>query len=443
MKNVIIDCLKRNNISLVNEKVVVAMSCGVDSSVLLNLLLSLKDKYKFEVVIAHVNHHKRKESEIEEKYIRDFSQNNNLKCYIKNAIFESKSNFQKNARDVRYLFFKEVLEKENAKYLFLAHHATDNVETILMRILRGSNLTGYSGIKEFVNNGNYFLLRPLLSVDKEKLYLYAKENNIKYFEDASNFELDYTRNRIRNEVIPLLRKENYGLEEKFRDFSKLIQRAEESFNNEINHFIENNITLDKFIHFKVSFLIVNDDIFIEEVLFKILKKYNLSKNNIYELKKLIFSSKKNIKTVFKNIFTFVKEYDDVFIYEGVIEKCDIEFEIDEIKDYKINDNLLINVSKKNNINLTNLNVLWYNSAIFPLTIRSRRNGDKIFINNGYQKVKDVLINEKIGIMKRENLLLGVDKNNEVLIIFGVKKSSKLKEIKNCDTIIELKEINNA
>ena len=176
-------------------------------------------------------------------------------------------------------------------------------------------------------------------------------------------------------------------------------------------------------------------------LFELLKKYSLSKANILELLKMIESSKQNIKNWFKSKFTFVKEYDKIMFYDYQIEKLDISFVIDSVGKYQINDNISINVIENSANMITNLNQLWYNIEELPITIRTRQDGDRIKVGKGYKKVKDLLIDEKVGIIKRDNVLLATDKNGEVLIVFGVKRSSLLNKI-NKNVIIELEEKNN-
>ena len=159
-----------------NRPVVIALSGGVDSTVLFDLLL----KAGFQVVIAHVNHHKRIESNFEEEYIRDLVKEKECPIEVLHYNHEGE-NFQAEAHNSRYEFFKEVLKKYNASCIVTAHHYMDNLETIIMNIIRGSNIYGYAGIKEFIEKDEIKIIRPLINVCKDELYKYACENNIKYF----------------------------------------------------------------------------------------------------------------------------------------------------------------------------------------------------------------------------------------------------------------------
>src|SRR5690606_33087465 len=116
-------------------------------------------------------------------------------------------------------YFAEIVKKYNAKYLFTAHHGDDLIETILMRIVRGSTLKGYSGFSKIVDMGDYTIIRPLINVTKDEIYKYNMKSKLKYVEDSSNFKDVYTRNRFRKYILPALKKEDQNVHEKFYKFS--------------------------------------------------------------------------------------------------------------------------------------------------------------------------------------------------------------------------------
>ena len=187
LQKVIIDFFNNHNIDINKSRVVIGVSTGVDSMVLLDLI----SKYTTaNIIIAHVNHGKRIQSIEEERYITDYAKENDMNIYvyhIESSEIED-GNFQEKARIIRYKFFKDVMVKENANLLLLAHHLNDDIETMLFRLQRGSNLAGYAGINDFVKINEGYIARPLLSVLKEDILDYAKANNIKYYEKIK--ELD-------------------------------------------------------------------------------------------------------------------------------------------------------------------------------------------------------------------------------------------------------------
>lgn len=445
---IMVDLLKsffqKNNIDYNNQKFVIAVSTGVDSTVLLDLFL--KQVNKDNIIICHVNHHKRLQSEDEALYINDFAIKNNIKIYTRDLYFDDeKENFQSLARSKRYDFFKEVMEIENANYLVLAHHADDLMETILMRIARGSSLTGYSGINECyqLNNGRY-VIRPLLTISKVDIYKYAKNNNLKYYEDESNNSNDYTRNKIRHDIIPLLKDEYPNILDKFYEYSQVLIKASEEINHLRDTFINTKVkkTNNKLSFNRKDFNSLSDYLK-EEVVFELLKPFMLSKGNINEILKVINNTTGNYNHIY-NKFELIIEY-DLIIFNFNIEKnkeINKEIVIDDLGLYQYNDNLKLIVSSGHSNLFTNKYELWYNYTDLPIVIRNRKPGDKIFINGYYKKIKDVLIDLKVPQRKRDELLLAVDKDGEVLIIFGIRKSDKLMNIKTNDICIFLKEENN-
>ena len=214
--------------------IVIANSGGPDSMYLLNVLLSLRDK----LICAHVNHNVRAESKDEKIFLENY-------CRDKNVLFESMvienygdDNFHNAARKIRYNFFDEVVKKYDAKYLMTAHHGDDLVETILMRIVRGSTLKGYSGFEKIVDNGSYKIVRPLVYLTKDEIKTYDEENNIPYVVDKSNFKGKYTRNRYRMQVLPFLKEEDPLVHEKFLKFSETLSEYDKFINEEIEKSIK-------------------------------------------------------------------------------------------------------------------------------------------------------------------------------------------------------------
>ncbi len=177
------------------------------------------------------------------------------------------------------------------------------------------------------------------------------------------------------------------------------------------------------------------------MLFRVLKKYELSKKNILEIIKIISSKKKNLKVHFLDQLTIVKEYDDVKIFFYNLETPEVYIIIDEVKPYFLNDTIEIIVSKMDSNFIPSGDELWYNSNMLPVVIRSRRTGDKILLESGYKKVKDLLIDLKIGILDREKILI-MEKDKEILAVIGIRKSVKLKQIENNDILIRVRSNNN-
>ena len=152
-----------------NDIIVIGCSAGPDSMALVDMLLKIRDKYSLSLIIAHVNHNVREQSIIEANYMKKYCEDNNLVFETMTILEYGDDNFENEARNIRYNFFENVVLKYGANYLMTAHHGDDLIETIMMRMVRGSNLRGYSGFKKIVDMDNYKIVRPLISYTKKEL----------------------------------------------------------------------------------------------------------------------------------------------------------------------------------------------------------------------------------------------------------------------------------
>ena len=181
-----------------SKKFLLAVSGGADSAVLSHLF-RVSD---FEFQIAHVNYHFRGEdSNLDQKIVQDFCKKNNIKFHLKDISEEEKTemkSLQNWAREIRYNFFFNLLEKENLDFIVTAHHLNDELETFIINLSRGSGIKGLCGIPKNENR----ILRPFLTFSKSEIYAFAEENNIDFREDKSNQKDDYLRNKIRNQIVP-------------------------------------------------------------------------------------------------------------------------------------------------------------------------------------------------------------------------------------------------
>ena len=208
----ILEIIKKYNLIENEDKIVVGVSGGPDSITLLNILKNIKEsKYiNFEIVVCHINHMIRQEAIEDEEYVKKYCKDNNIECYVKRIEVEKMAETQKigteeAGRKARYEFFNEILEKTNSNKIATAHTANDNAETVLMNIIRGSGTTGLKGIEAKRDN----LIRPLIESTREEIEDYCKENNLNPRIDKTNFENIYTRNKVRNMLIPYI-KENFN-----------------------------------------------------------------------------------------------------------------------------------------------------------------------------------------------------------------------------------------
>lgn len=436
-KNIIIDNVKKDS------TVIVSCSGGPDSMCLLKNIIDLRETLNLKIIVGHINHNVREESLEEEIFVKEYALKNNL-------IFESmtiknytNANFHNEARIIRYDFMKAMIKKYQADYLFTAHHGDDLMETILMRIARGSNLKGYAGFRIVMPQEGYTLIRPLILTTKEEIIRYNNENQIDFVIDKTNYSDDYTRNRYRNHVLPFLKAENSDVHLKYWLYSERL--------NENNDFIEKIVS-------KVEKNIIDDNILIIDKFLKedhLIQKriienmlYRLYQDDLYiiGLKHVdiiidFISKKKNGSLDLPGGYVAIYEYGKFYIKKTEI-----------INQY--------NYELKNTLKLPNGYKLCLTKEVgnsnyyfklnskdikLPLYVRSKFEGDKIEVKhlNGTQKVKKIFIDAKISKEKRESWPLVVDANNNVLWIPGLKKSKFDKENNEIyDIIIKYEEEKN-
>lgn len=209
MKNKVLETIKKYNLIESGDKIVLGVSGGPDSISMLDIFNEIKNELNFEIVVAHINHMIRAEAIDDEKYVSDYCQKHDIEFYAKRINVLQVANDQKigteeAGRKVRYEFFDEVLQNTSANKIAIAHNKNDKIETIIMHLLRGSGLSGLKGIQP-KRNDKY--IRPLIECEREEIETYCEENKLDPCIDKTNFENEYTRNKIRNVVIPYVKKE--------------------------------------------------------------------------------------------------------------------------------------------------------------------------------------------------------------------------------------------
>ena len=408
------------------DSVVLGVSGGPDSMALLHLMTRLKKALDIEVVCAHVNHNTGRPGQFEEqKFVERFCKQNNIVFETLTIDDYGDDNFHNEAHSKRYNYFDKLVKQYNAKYLLTAHHGDDLIETILMRIVRGSTLRGYSGFSKVVKKNGYKIVRPLIQVTKEEILEYNKKNNIKYALDSSNFKDVYTRNRFRKYIVPQLKKEDINVHKKFYKFSKTLLEYNEFIdklvNSKIKEIYPNNVlNIEKFKN--------EDKIIQQKVIYHILENtYQddlmlITDKHVDILLDVIKSKRSNVKVHLPNGVQAIKSYDTLVL--STINR--------EVNSYDIELNKFVNLPNGKNIEvitetkLTNNFVCRLDSKeiSLPLHVRSRQNGDKILIKGmiGKKKINDVFIDCKIPMDERDKWPIVVDNDGLVVWLPGLKKT---------------------
>lgn len=405
-----------------NEVLVVGVSYGPDSMFLLDLL---KNKFnKSKIVCAHVHHNHRKESDEEALKLKRYCMENKITFEIMKINSYTNNKFtEEEARKRRYEFFDNIILKYKSRYLFTAHHGDDLCETILMRLTRGSNISGYSGIKLISTRNNYEIVRPLLYLTKLEIEDSCRKKKIPFAVDKSNESNLYTRNRYRNGVLKFLKKENKNIHEKFLQFSNELQAYERYVENVVNKEYLNVVKEDVIF---INEIMKLDDLIKTKIIEKyLLKEYrkkikDVSTKHVSSIIKSMESSKNNIIISMPHKKTIVKSYNKIYFdkidcYNSYCYVFDDYLELSDgyVKKIKELENTSNYVTALDSSELT-----------LPLYIRSRIDGDKIDVLglNGTKKIKDIFIDEKVNLKERENYPILVDSKGKILWLPGLKKS---------------------
>ena len=408
-----------------NDVVVIGVSAGPDSMALLYILIELSKRIGFKIVVAHINHHIRKESDEEENFLHNYCGKNGITFESMTIEKYGDDNFHNEARSIRYRFYEELVHKYHAQYLMTGHHGDDLTETILMRIVRGSTVHGYGGFSKMSRVKDYIIVRPLIFVTKEELEKFDIEHKIPYRVDNSNTNDKYTRNRYRKYVLPFLKKEDKNVHLKFLKFSETLK--------EYDDFITKlaNIELERVYHdgiidillFKECDIVIQKKII--DYLFSMLYQDDVNcidDKHVDLVMNAIRNKKSHLCYNLPNNYVIVKEYDKAYFIQQVDDIMPYDIELSDYV-FLSNGMTLKKVDKCDN-NGNDVMRIKSSDVVLPLRVRTRHNGDKMSVMNmnGHKKVSDILKDSKISPRRRDSWPIVVDSEDKIIWIPKVKKS---------------------
>ncbi len=403
--------------------IVVGVSGGVDSMVLLHVLLEYCSTIDCQIVCAHVHHNVRKESDQEQIFVKKYCQEHHVIFETKKLTYDKKFTEQE-ARMKRYDFFEEILKKYQSHYLLTAHHGDDLIETIWMKLVRGTTLKGAIGIQMESKRSFYNILRPLLSLSKEEIYQYAQEQNLPYVEDSSNQDSHYTRNRYRQEILPFLKQENENVEQHFLEYSQDLEKVLAYIEKETN-LRYNEIVVDNKLNWRQFQLL--DSVLQDEILKKFL--FQIYQQDIVQLTKKHFHILQDFlrqgeihrgidlpvgKTFYKDYqFLYLKESQEYTNYQMVLEQKVI-----------LPNGKVIEVTSSLSDSSNFATYLDSSMLALPLIVRNSHAQDTMTIKNmkGHKKIGDIFTNEKVPFEERKEWPVVVDSNGEIIWLPGLKKT---------------------
>lgn len=429
--------LERNVLNWQQESYVLAVSGGVDSMVLLEQFFQLQKKYPIIITVVHIHHHLRQESDEEEVMVREFCRKRNLSVEVYHWEEGSSQNsgIEEKARQFRYEKLKESQQKHHASYVVVAHHADDQAETVLMKLTRGSTLEGIAGMKPMRPFGEGYLIRPFLTVDKKVLYEYASMHPILYSEDTTNQSVAYTRNRFRQEMIPLFKKENPKFNQKIQEFTKTLQEQQELIGTITYQWMEQALVElpNGWSWNKDSYL--KQPIGLQKViLVEISKKIGglLSTKNVSDIHKAILSDTSQLSLNLPKEWIFQKRYQQLFLVKKEVEA--ITYKEFRVEKFQTEDIVL---SKNERVSFTKEEgwEMMVSCEDFPLIIRRRKSGDSLLLrSNQHQSLRRYCINEKIPKEERKKLWIVENGAKEIIAILGFRKPQSLSKMKETDKI---------
>ena len=438
--------MKINTLWNKEDKIAIALSGGVDSIVLFHLLVTeYKDSYK-ELVVFHINHGLREESYEEAEFVEKFVKDFDVKFYkeelnMSDLERDSHTSEEMLARELRYQAFNKMAKLEGVTKLLTAHHKNDQVENILMRLLTGRSIDHSLAICEEIEMVGLTIYRPLLNSLKAELEEYAKEKNLHYYVDATNFDTDYTRNNIRHNIVPLLNDINSGSFDNLINFANYYQNINNNLKKAILSNKDNYIFSrdeDKISLVKDKFLELN-----EEEMYFLLKDLITDELGIFDVKqKAIFdvvsSLKKNTGNKsydLKNNLKIISQYETLYIHK-IEKKCyndKIEIIIDKICENSIyefyQNKFIISTDAKDS-------EIGFNKSELPLLVTIKKEGDRVRRGEINKKLSRIFIDEKVPKELRDTLPVIRNNKGEVLGVLGI--GTKVNKNKIYDYYIKMK-----
>lgn len=429
------------------DRVLVGFSGGGDSVFALYLLNKFRDNLSIELAAIHINHSLRgRESNSDQSFCREFCKVNQIKFYtvkvhVKEYSKEKKISIEEAAREMRYKEFEKFSEKHKYNKIVTAHNADDNAETVLLNLIKGTGVSGLSGIP--IKRGK--IIRPALSLAKEEIISYLNSRHLEYVEDSSNRNTDYQRNFIRHKIIPKIKKHlNPSLESAVFRTSLNLRSLNDLLNDQLNGLILKNIKFGKN-HFTVSESLYKgtDQNFLGEVIKKVMEQqFNYPFNYDDYLNILsITGLQKGKSIVLRNNWIIIKESGHL-LFTSKKQAPDVEIGIRIDQSITLN-NLEIGISKarRSSVEMKKTNLQEFVSADNlddEFIIRNWKPGDK-FIPigmNGFKKISDFLTDLKIPASERKNVLVLLNRNNIVWVI-GLRIDDRYKITENTRKVLKL------
>jgi tRNA(Ile)-lysidine synthase len=418
---------------LKGKKLLIAISGGLDSVVLTQLFHSLN----FDISLAHCNFHLRGlESNADEEFVKNIGKKLALETFTtgfntNEYASTNKTSTQIAARELRYHWFQELVVKHQFEYVLTAHHADDNLETFLINLSRGTGLEGLTGIPAINNT----IVRPLLIFSREEIEQFANKNRIEWREDQSNASTKYVRNKIRHQIIPILKELNPTVLNSFQKTTANLKGSQQIINDTITQVKKKVISADENGITKLNIAVIQKLSNPKAYLFELLKSYDFTEWN--DIENLL--SAQSGKHVFSKTHRLLKDRDFLLLTEVPAQKKLSEILITK-NTKEIFDPFHLRLENVSEIQQLHENTLFLDAdkLTFPLKLRKWEKGDSFYPigMQGKKKLSKFFKDEKYSLITKENTWL-LCSENQIVWIVGKRQDRKFNATKTSSNILKI------
>ena len=421
MKNNFLHYIHENKLFDTKSKILLAISGGIDSVCLADLLI----RSGYNVEFAHCNFKLREEeSDQDEIFVSDLANKNKIPFHhisfdTNHYALSNKLSIQMAARELRYEWFEKVRREISADYIAIAHNQNDNIETFFINLINGTGLKGLRAIQ----NKNNFIVRPLMFASRNQIGEYVKSKSLNFREDSSNKSKKYQRNKVRHDLMPLLKQINPSIENTIADEIEIIKNTYSIFKEQVDRVVkEISCQTDDGIKISKNKLIKLEPI--DTYLYEILNVFGFTdlksiKNSILSNPGKQFFSKSH-RLLIDREFVFIEKIEDDFFNDILINECTL------ILNSPIN--ISFKISSNNQIDkIKDTACFDYEKLVFPLVIRKWKSGDKFIPSGmkGFKKLSDFFIDNKINRLLKEKTLI-LCSNDDIIWVIGSRIDERYK-----------------
>jgi tRNA(Ile)-lysidine synthase len=419
---------------LKGKKLLLAVSGGIDSMVLVHLFQQLN----YHIVIAHCNFQLRgEESDADEVFVKTICKQfkvpfHGIKFDTKTSAEEQKKSIQVTARNLRYDWFSKLLEENEIDFLLTAHQLDDSLETFIINLSRGTGLDGLTGIP--MQNEN--IIRPLLYFSREEVVAYAKENNIQWREDSSNASDTYLRNKIRHDIVPILKELNPSFLISFQNTLDNLQQAQ-SLVDDASRIVYRKVVEDVHLQKKINLTELKQLSNYRAYLYQWLQPFGFTAwNDIYDLVEATSG-----KQIFSTDYVLLKDRTDLIVFPKNKEVETTSYWIEKgEKEVKFPLNISFCKSTYISHQLSNTIFVDGDKLTYPLEIRKWEQGDFFYpfgMSGKSKKVSKLFKDEKLSLIEKENIWI-LCSDNQIVWLIGIRQDERFRINDVTKNIIQIK-----